>query len=505
MSTAAAFLELKRFLTCVESTSQKLKANVTDGKFSETSYGVEGDAFVNSLESNVISVQTRLDDIETNICGAIETRLSQVTMLEIHQKCKALHLANHEMIAAIESHMTNYGYIAPILPIESFLEVNEVLAPTIAAPVEIDQEPTEIYQSTQLNHDIGSDIMKMDSTSSKQKDDFLDVTQLNDAPSVDDNCKAGDNMYDSPQITRTPMALGSEHEVKTPALPDWKLSEATRMLVQNKEGKDGRDFIKERVKISSLTDSATPCNNLKVGRLHRDDSLSKGSVAQPQTVFSNNDSLLNVSHGVSSKEQEIITPKALSQLSYNSKLQQPYQDNGDSPQTPCLGTPFHTTRLRTMGGIPAAGDITPGSPVDVNINLARALDLSMASPAHIPLPSSHMINDDDNRAIDSPLTPFLMRDVDPREDVERTRTLPLSSDRNALDDILQPTTINTQLFSPPKIAIMAPRPAAAGDIRPTTSTSSSSSVSVIPVVTEVEWVTAPGFLRKQVRTFSLFL
>ena len=507
MSTAAAFLELKRFLTGVESTSQKLKANVTEEKSSASFHGLEGDAFVDSLESNVLSVQTRLDDIETNICGAIDTRLSQVTMLEILQKCKALHHANQEMITAVESHMTNYGYIAPILPIESLLEENECFAPIVAVSVTINQEFTKLEESIQPDHDFGSDVMKMGLASSKQNDDFLDVTLMND-----DNSKSDDNMYNSPQNIKTPMALGSEHEVKTPALPDWKLSEATRMLVQNKDGKDGRDFIKERVKLSSLTDPTTPYNNLKLSQLNGEDSISKGSIPQLQTVFNNNDPIRNVSHGVSSREQEIeiITPKALSQLSYNNnnnnKLQESYQDDGDSPKTPCLGTPFHTTRLRTMGGIPAAGDITPGSPVDVKVNLARALNLSLASPMYSPLLPSRLINDDNNRTIDSPVTPFLQRDDDLREGIERTKILPLSSDsRDDLDNTQQPSRIHKQLFSPPKIAILAPRPAAAGDIRPTSTSTSSSSVCVIPMVTEVEWVTAPGFLRKQVRTSSLFL
>lgn len=523
MSTAAAFLELKRFLTGIESTSQKLKKYVTDGDSSTQLYGAEGDAFVNSLENNVHSVQNRLDDIETNICGTIETRLSQVTMLEILQQCKFLHQANEEMVTAVEGHMMNYGYIVPTIPVKFPQEEDKTFLPTIKPVITVCQkltDPNQEIQSTTLE----SEAIITDRTSSSQNDDFPNAKQSNQVFNSQDtdgfsgnyikpNSIDENSMYNSPQCVKTPMARGSEHEVKTPALPDWKLSEATRMLVQNKDGKDGRDVTKGRIKQSYLIETTTPSSNTTLNPFHGEDNIptTPSTASQPHTLsnnYSGNNLICKDGNGISVGEIEVemLTPQPISKVAYNngvSKLQQqqqqPYHDDGDSPKTPCLGTPFHTTRLRTMGGIPDVGDTTPGSPMEIETNFARTLDLSQTSPAHLSKPFIGGINNDNyNRRTDSPVTPSLARDAESKGSAEGSSALipSLSSDScDDLDSVLKPPSCHAQLSSPPKIPIMAPRPAAAGDTRPTHSISAS----VIQIVTEEEWVTAPAFLRKQVR------
>jgi hypothetical protein len=88
MATASAYLHLKRLLTGIESTSQRLKANIDDEKSPKLFLGAQGDDYVMSLEKKVQDVQLRLDTMEASVCGAIEIRLPQVTMVEILQKCK---------------------------------------------------------------------------------------------------------------------------------------------------------------------------------------------------------------------------------------------------------------------------------------------------------------------------------------------------------------------------------------------------------------------------------
>jgi hypothetical protein len=57
----------------------------------------------------VRAIQSRLEDIESSVCGPADSRLSQVTMLEILQKCKAVHQANESMIGILEKKLSAQG------------------------------------------------------------------------------------------------------------------------------------------------------------------------------------------------------------------------------------------------------------------------------------------------------------------------------------------------------------------------------------------------------------
>jgi hypothetical protein len=72
------------------------------------------------------------------------------------------------------------------------------------------------------------------------------------------------------------------------------------------------------------------------------------------------------------------------------------------------------------------------------------------------------------------------------QSTEGAHTLNISTSTTAEDMTLQP--VNLQLS--PKMAFLAPRPASTvTEARPT----------LIPIVTDEEWESAPSFLRKQVR------
>jgi predicted kinase len=70
---------------------------------------IGAETFVAGIESNVRAIQERLEDIESSVCGPIESRLSQVTMFEILQKCKAVHQANDSMIMILEKKLSSQG------------------------------------------------------------------------------------------------------------------------------------------------------------------------------------------------------------------------------------------------------------------------------------------------------------------------------------------------------------------------------------------------------------
>lgn len=329
-TTAGAFLELKRFLTEIESTSQKLKASITDGKASKSFVGIEGDNFVHSLEENVLSVQSKLDLIESNVCGTVETRLSQVTMLEILQKCKALHNSNESMISVVEKRMSKYGYVIPDKP-DEFIRKNEDFAEeqklSIAHQNPFESSVIEIDQSVYCG-DRKSILKEINHPDTN----YLDITanQKNDYET---------SLYDSPQGT-----VGSENEVVTPILHDWKLSGATRMLVLNKEGKgDVNDM--SLINKSRLTQPLQYENESNTP----DHINYESNGNTPKTPCNMNQSYASMSQSfVASSGNRLfstaIEPEMLTPQPIKSSYKPNYQ-NDDSPVTPRLNTPFHTTRL----------------------------------------------------------------------------------------------------------------------------------------------------------------
>ena len=478
MSTATAFLELKRFLGGIESTTQKLKASVAEGKSTTPSFGVEGDAFVDSLASSVTSVQSRLDVIESSICGAVESRLSQVTMLEILQKCKALYRANERMISDVEKHMADYGYTAPI---DEMLPPPNGEQPPTSDVIDKEAEAGKIEvesidrESLPLTNQIipveADDTVYVHEANSPQSDNL----KTDDCRSPEGTASSifadSSKAYQSPQVAKTPADRGSEHEAKTPALPDWKLSEATRMLMQNK---DGKDATRGRTKLVYMDDSSTPESNLN--QVPDDNTpktpcvlnLSVAPVPQSRQVLMSNIRGKDIALDV---EGEMLTPQPV--------IRQSYRDDEDSPLTPCFGTPFNTTRLRTAG---QPAEASPSSPNEVESKLARTLVLTPQSPDHLPISGSVL-----NQELASPITPRILSHQE--KDFEPIFSL-APDGADSTDQTAK--TLSKQLFSPPKIAILAPRPA---DIRANVPSSSSS---IIQAVTAEEWETAPAFLKKQV-------
>jgi hypothetical protein len=336
-TTAGAFLELKRFLTGIESTSQKLKASITDGKASKSFVGIEGDNFVHNLEENVLSVQSKLDLIESNVCGTVETRLSQVTMLEILQKCKALHNSNESMISVVEKRMSKHGYVIPdksdecIRNHKGSIEQEKLLIAHQNPAKEIEPSVIEIDQS--VYHDDHKSILEENLNYGNDMND-LDITanQKNDFEN---------SLYDSPQGT-----VGSENEVVTPILHDWKLSGATRMLVLNKEGKgDVNDTsIMNKSRLTQPLQYEDEGNTPDQVNYESDGNTPKTPCNMNQSYASMSQSFVASSGNrlfSTAIEPEMLTPQPI-QSSYK-----PTYQNDDSPVTPRLNTPFHTTRLLT--------------------------------------------------------------------------------------------------------------------------------------------------------------
>ena len=472
-----AFLELKRLLTGIESTSQRLKAEIKDVKLSKPFISVESDKFVDALESKVRSVQSRLDAMESNICGVVENRLSQVTMMEILQKCKTLHNANDEMIRVAEKRMAVYGFD----PISVYPNVDGQLD-GIASFGKVEEGVRNMrLQPRDQDNLIEQDSSQKDEKITGERVTFADETM---DPSDISYINTENASYLSPAITKTPQARGSEHEIKTPALPDWKLSEATRMLVLKGDGKDVLNTSRAQ---TSFLNTSTPNQyqntDLDEYMIQTPDALDITTMSMAQTGHYPNVSLFppNIDHA---DESGMLTPQPVKGSIYKSDIQ---MSEGDSPLTPNIGTPFHTTNLREV--VATSQSSTPGALAETGRNIFSTVPESNAhgeSAANVPrshIESSAYISSLSS-TVDSPLltTPGLLR--------ERDRTqIGQGEGKRTLDFSSSPTDVLLQL-SPPKIAFMAPRPASSSaDARPL----------LIHVVTDEEWESAPTFLRKQVR------
>jgi hypothetical protein len=483
MSTAVAFLELKRLLTGIESTSQRLKAEIKDVKSSKPFVSVEGDEFVDGLENKVRSVQVRLDAMESNLCGAVENRLSQVTMMEILQKCKTLHNANDEMIQVAERRMAAYGYNPISVSVYPNFEgqLDDVVS---VAQVKEGMRNVALQTSDQESR-IAQDLsMDNDDIAGGAGDQTNETIELSDI-SVAAHVNTENDSYMSPAATRTPLARGSEHEIKTPALPDWKLSEATRMLVKG----DGKDALNTSRAIPIIQNTSTPIHNQNTGRsdyvMQTPDALDITTTSMAQTGRYLNVSLFasNIDHA---DESGMLTPQPVKSAIYKSDVP---MSAGDSPPTPNISTPFHTTNLREM--VTTVQCATPGSVADTGGGIFCALSENTTSEERViaaprDRAEASVYASSLGSSADSPMmtTPSLPRER--MQSTECTHTLNISTSTTAEDMTLQPVSLQLS----PKMAFLAPRPA---------STVTEARPSLIPIVTDEEWESAPSFLRKQVR------
>ena len=484
MSTAVAFLELKRLLTGIESTSQRLKAEIKDVKSSKPFVSVESDEFVDGLENKVRSVQVRLDAMESNICGAVENRLSQVTMMEILQKCKTLHNANEEMIQVAERRMAAYGYnpiSVSVYPnfegqlddVVSVAQIKEGMRNVMLQPR--DQESRIAQDLSTENNDIARGAVD-------QTNETIELSDISVAAHVNTE----NDSYMSPAATRTPLARGSEHEIKTPALPDWKLSEATRMLVKG----DGKDALNISRALPIIQDTSIPIHSQNTGHndymMQTPDALDITTTSMAQTGRYPNVSLFasNMDH---TDESGMLTPQPVKSSMYKSDV---LISAGDSPPTPNIGTPFHTTNLREM--VTTAQCLTPGSVADTGGGIFCTISENTSSGESVIAAPKGRVEasvyaSSLGSSADSPImtTPSLPRER--MQSTEGAHTLNMSTSTTAEDITLQPLSLQ---LSPPKMAFMAPRPA---------TTVTEARPSLIPIVTDEEWESAPSFLRKQVR------
>ena len=286
MSSTAAFLELKQFLSGVEIDTKKLKESVTEKNVKVI--GVKGDEFILGLEQTVLGVQSKLNEIECNVSGSPESRLSQVTMLEILQKCKAVHHANDTMLAVLVAKMNKRGYyaekrapavvenqenVAPLRSVNNATKtpssVPVVISMDVATVPAINEEEQPQETQASLWHSVES--LPPMTTACLMDNEVVEATSSDINSSCLDNHNNNNDVVTHErrlsEVVNTPSKFSSdngkttgdeEEEATTPVLPSWKLSEATRHLVHQREEKTTQ----RRQHVAVATDATKGGNDL---------------------------------------------------------------------------------------------------------------------------------------------------------------------------------------------------------------------------------------------------
>ena len=251
---------------------------------------------------------------------------------------------------------------------------------------------------------------------------------------------------------------------------------------------DGKDALNTSRALPTIQNTSTPIHNQNTGRsdymMQTPDALDITTTSMAQTGHYPNVSLFasNIDHA---DESGMLTPQPVKSAIYKSDVPM----SSDSPPTPNIGTPFHTTNLREM--VTTAQCATPGSVADTGGGIFSAFSENTTSEeSMIAVPrgrvEASVYASSLGSSADSPMmtTPSLSRER--MQSTEGAHTLNISTSTTAEDMTLQPVSLQLS----PKMAFLAPRPASAvTEARPT----------LIPIVTDEEWESAPSFLRKQVR------
>ena len=481
MSSAAAFLELRQFLGGLEISSRKLRESLQE---KNKVFGVQGDVFVDGLAQTVVGVQSRLNDIETSVSGPPESRLSQVTMLEILQKCKAVHHANDAMLSALTAKLTKRGaWNAATAAVEN----QENVAPTVNSGGAYAPVTEHVVDEADASADAVSPAHEALLAAA---DEALPDANTNDADAVTDAPAASEEglrrLSTAPHTPGGAGARENDEEARTPVLPDWKLSEATRNLVNVNNGPGYHTQRKEplqrhvpqtadkyaarspapkraatatKAAAAAAAAAAAPREVGAPMTPARDMNLSRISVSQSFD--------LQMQLGAEEDEPDMLTPQPVEKSVH---LQQ-MEDDG-TPKTPTLGTPFHTCRLRDAPG---------------DRGVARKLDVDAAlAPAG---PGSAARNG--GRKAAPARTPEAPRGARGAAGKVAPKTGPVPAPSIDAEDAAADVSGVSDIPSPPKMTIPRKR---------TTDVPATAAVATAPFVAPVtaeDWASVPPFLCKQ--------
>jgi hypothetical protein len=298
-----------------------------------------------------------------------------------------------------------------------------------------------------------------------------------------------------------------DEEARTPVLPDWKLSAATRNLVgvnnhnnhnnNNNHGPGHHTQRKEPLQRHTVASAAAPQTTDKhaarspAPKRAATTATKAAAVSSPVTPSRDmNLSRISVSQSVDrhlrmgaedADEPEMLTPQPVEKSVHLQQL-----DNDGTPKTPTLGTPFHTTRLRDAPG--ARG-------------VARKLDVDGPAAAGGPKSSARKAVPSRTPEASSrgargaaPVSGGKGAPAAVPEPPAKAEAAAAAAPAGALDVSLPALEDTSDLLSPPKMARLAVAKRAAAE-----APARVPATSFIAPVTADEYASAPPFLLKQTK------
>jgi len=251
------FAQLRSFCFTIENDVAKLRKGVEksgkngSGKSSSASSTSEQDeAFVRSLLDEVLVLRTKLEEMEENLLGPIDSRLAQVNVSEILDRCNALHESNAQLLACISARVLGKGKATITTGVdeeESMQDENTNCNNANSSRFLDDdngeekvEEEEELFLSKRLmeedeeqelqeGEEENAVLATKDAGNDEEGEEKAQARQVVDKLSQDLSL-----MMCSPPMRTSATALedlDDDANEKTPVLAEWKLSEATRALV----------------------------------------------------------------------------------------------------------------------------------------------------------------------------------------------------------------------------------------------------------------------------------
>ena len=295
MYSSALERDAKRLRKAVEAVK-------TGGPSATTSITISGNeeddarAFLENIEDSCKIHEQRMQDIDQKLHGSLDNRLIHISSADLLEKCSRLYEANQIMIKQLDQYTSKFDPNKRAIVVEAKTKQQPV------NDIENQENIININTADDTNNIDRGDESINDHADVTVNESTILVGELvdNDEEDIEENDNEDNEIKE--ESIREPMASLSQSppsqsppshtsdivDNKTPTLLDWKLSEATRKIVNTK----------------GAAAVSPPMNN-----------------------------------NTYNKDDDIIETPQKFQLSYN--------DSSDTPTTPTIGTPFQTCDLKS--------------------------------------------------------------------------------------------------------------------------------------------------------------
>jgi len=403
-SSSSFFTQFRIYCSSLERDAKKLRKSVeavkTGGPSAVSSISLSGseqddaESYLDNIEDSCKMYEQKMLDIDQRIHGSLDNRLSLINSKDILEKCTKLYEANQLMMTKLDEYISKFDANKKPLVATAELKLKHAQAVNNIENQEniININTNEIDTITTIDNDdnvneeeAAHDLTTNGSTLCDGIENDEDDLESESCHEEVEGGDIGDISVKVDDIVLSPVASRSSEKIvdnKTPTLLDWKLSDATRKIV-----------------------------NIK------------GTVS-PQNNSYNDDDIIE-------------TPQKF-QSTFNN-------DSTDTPTTPTIGTPFQTCDLKasyrhsymtsTRNRSP---EITNDDVFENSISPLRSVNLdnvkkeeTIIHDANSPMLDEHNVSKDSDTSdtsIGFISPPKMAKILEPRKHETTSNSIPLISD-----------------------------------------------------------------------------